>query len=387
MRRRDFGKGCLGVALAAASRRAGTDRPKARVVVVGAGIIGASIAYYLARRGAHVIVCEKQRPAAGATSKSFAWINSTFSKQPRHYYELNRQGMDAWRRLDGELEGDLRVQWGGSVEWYPPGAEADQLRSDLHRHQAWGYGARVVEERELGSLVPGLRPGPVATASYSEHEGAVDPVHAVRVLLAHAESLGARVLYPCTVTRLDLADGRATAVGTSQGSYDADAVVLAGGVDTTALAALAGIRVPLKDSPGLLAHTLPLPRRVQRVVLAPGAHVVQRFDGRVVTGSSFGGTPSAAADEGAGRGLLREAAAFLPFLEGAALGEVTLGFRVMPEDELPVLGYPPGRPNLYVAAMHSGVTLSPLVGELAAREILDGVAVDALEPFRPSRFA
>ena len=69
-----------------------------RVVIAGAGIIGASIAYHLAKRGANVTVLEKQRPGAGATEKSFAWINS-FSKQPRSYYDLNLYGIAGWRRL------------------------------------------------------------------------------------------------------------------------------------------------------------------------------------------------------------------------------------------------------------------------------------------------
>jgi glycine/D-amino acid oxidase-like deaminating enzyme len=62
---------------------------KDRVVIVGAGIMGASIGYHLAKRGAHVTILEQQRPGNGATEKSFAWINATFSKQPRPYYDLN----------------------------------------------------------------------------------------------------------------------------------------------------------------------------------------------------------------------------------------------------------------------------------------------------------
>ena len=65
---------------------------------------------------------------------------------------------------------------------------------------------------------------------------------------------------------------------------------------------------------------------------------------------------------------------------------VTLGYRVMPQDEYPILGFAQACPNLYVAATHSGVTLAPLIGELAAVEILDGVQVRFLEPYRPQRF-
>lgn len=385
MKRRRFLSFSSGLVAGSLGKARGDARP--RIVVVGAGIVGASIAYHLAQRGAEVTVCEKERPAAGATSKSFAWINSTYSKQPRNYYELNLAGMAGWRRLELELEGDLRVQWGGSVEWYPPGADAEQLRADLPRHQAWGYAARAVNEEAVRRLLPGVVPGPVAAAAVAEQEGSVDPVHAVRVLLARAERLGARILHPCAVTGLDLEGCRVTAVRTDRGHLEIDTVVLAAGVGAPAVAALAGVRVPLKASPGVLAHTGPLPKRLDRIALCPGAHVVQRANGRVVTGSSFGGSPLSDAKDDAGRGLLRAAAGFLPFLEGATLAETTLGFRVMPEDEMPIVGSASGRPNLYVAAMHSGVTLAPLVGQHAATEILDGVPVEALQPYRLARFA
>jgi glycine/D-amino acid oxidase-like deaminating enzyme len=394
MRRRRFLSLSAGAAaVGAATRGRSEGRPK--VLVVGAGIVGASIAYHLARRGAEVMVCERERPAAGATGNSFAWINATFSKQPRPYYELNLAGMAAWRALDLELEGALGVQWGGSVEWYPPGPEAEQLRADLRRHAAWGYAAHALDGEKLRVLVPELWPGSVAVAAWSEHEGWVDPVHATRALLARAELLGARVFHPCAVlgfdggkdSRGEVSGARKRSVRTTMGPTSADVVVLASGVDTPTLAAEVGLHVPLKESPGVLAHSAPLPHRLKRVVLAPGAHVVQRADGRVVTGSSFGGTPQVAADATVGAGLLREASRFLPFLDGAAVERVSLGRRVLPRDELPVLGFSEGSPGVYLAVMHSGVTLAPLVGRLATAEILDGVAVDALEPFRLSRFA
>ena len=69
-----------------------------------------------------------------------------------------------------------------------------------------------------------------------------------------------------------------------------------------------------------------------------------------------------------------------------ALEKVTLGYRPLPADEFPVIGFPPNRRDVYITVMHSGVTLSPLVAELAAVEILDGVEVEPLAPYRPARF-
>jgi glycine/D-amino acid oxidase-like deaminating enzyme len=80
-------------------------------------------------------------------------------------------------------------------------------------------------------------------------------------------------------------------------------------------------------------------------------------------------------------------AQILPQVTNIPVERVTLGYRVMPQDEYPILGFTEACPNLYVAATHSGVTLAPLIGQLAALEILDHVQVETLGPYRPSRFA
>lgn len=94
------------------------------VVVAGAGIIGASIAYHLAKRGARLTLLERERPAAGTTRNSFAWLNAS-SKSPRGYYELNLAGMLGGRRLAIEIGPSLPVQWGGGLQWCKP---QEQLR-------------------------------------------------------------------------------------------------------------------------------------------------------------------------------------------------------------------------------------------------------------------
>jgi glycine/D-amino acid oxidase-like deaminating enzyme len=77
----------------------------------------------------------------------------------------------------------------------------------------------------------------------------------------------------------------------------------------------------------------------------------------------------------------------VPRLKDTRLETVTLGYRVLPKDDHPIVGFVDGWPNLYLAAMHSGITLSPFIGQVAAAEILDGINVDSLRDYRPSRFA
>ncbi len=112
----------------------------------------------------------------------------------------------------------------------------------------------------------------------------------------------------------------------------------------------------------------------------------QKPDGRIVTGSEFGGAATPDASPEAGQQLLKRAAEVLPAFGASRVERVTLGWRPLPQDELPIAGFPKGRRDVYVTVMHSGVTLSPLVARLAATEILDGVDVDLLSPYRLERF-
>jgi glycine/D-amino acid oxidase-like deaminating enzyme len=349
--------------------------PRDHILIAGAGIIGASIAYHLAKRGVRVTIAEAHRPAAGATGKSFGWINATFSKRPRAYYEFNLLGMAEWRRLETELDGELKVQWGGSVAWSSAGPEAEELRQNVCSHQQWGYATQLIEEAEVRRFLPAVSPGGIAAACYSEQEGAVDPVDAVSVLLKKAQEFGAELQCPREITDRDLKAGT---------------IVLACGVGLTRLAQMVGVHAPLKDSPGVLVHSAPLSKLIDRVVLAPGVHFKQSLDGRIVAGGQVvAGAGTAVTDANVDQAgeIFRQAGRFLPQLQDVAIDHVTLGYRVMPQDEYPILGFTERRPNVYLAATHSGVTLAPLIGRLAALEILDGVPVSLLEPYRPARFA
>jgi glycine/D-amino acid oxidase-like deaminating enzyme len=259
--------GVAAAALPGARRALGAPR---RIGIAGGGIVGASIAYHLARRGADVTLFEKTKPASAATSSSFAWINATFSKKPHHYFHLNRLGALGYRQLEADLGGDLQVQWGGSLEWYHEPDRARWLRQQVKSHQSWGYPTRLVEVEEFRALEKNVEPGEVLAASWSEDEGSVDPVRAAEALLDHAKKNGARVVFPCEVTGIDQKWGRLAGVTTSQGDFELDVLVVAAGVDTPKIAAMAGVQVPLIESPGVLAHTKPGERLIDRVILSPG---------------------------------------------------------------------------------------------------------------------
>jgi len=353
-----------------------------RVLIVGAGIIGASIAHHLARRGAAVTLIDRVGPAAEASGRSFGWINASYGN-PEAYFRLRFQSLLEYRRLESETGGALEVQWGGSLRWEPEeGFLADYLAS----HGAWGYGLRRVDRDAFRVMEPQVA-HPPEMAVFAAQEGSLDASRATRALLASAERHGAEVRTACEVAEIRVQDGRISGAETSRGRIEADCLVLAAGVATQSLAAALGFALPMTNLPGLLIRTRPVEPLLRRLVLSPGCHVKQDPDGALVAGADFGGGGEVEDAEKAGEALLDQVQALLSATSGLALEEVVVGVRPMPADGFPAVGFAHGLEGLYVAVMHSGVTLAPAIGRFAAEEILDGARIDLLAPYRPSRFA
>ena len=382
----------------AACREPGA-RESRRVAVVGAGIVGASIAYHLAKAGAEVVILEREDEVAARCSRgTFAWINASWAKQPRSYHRLNQMGSSGWTRLEGEL--DLPIRWGGSVEWFESEDRQDRLAGQIAEQADWGEPVRMVEGPELRALMPNVEFGGVERAAFSGNDGALDPVLATRRLIRGAEALGAELVTGCEVMSVSNSDKRVV-LGTSTGKVEVDRYVLATGADPVATASLAGRDVPQRSTPGVIVVTTPLPPLLDRILVAPGVHVHQRRDGRVVLGEQDGapdteahaerlrGRPtrfpdSAMAELHAGR-ILETAEAYVPDLAGAEVEAVFIGWRPLPLDGHPVLGPTAARPESYIAIAHSGVTLAPVIGELVAEEIVGGTLSPMLNDYRPGR--
>ena len=376
--------------------------PPRHVVVIGAGILGASIAWRIAARGVRVTVIDGSEPGSGASNHSFAWINAG-AKEPIGYHNLNRRSLEMWPRFaealapHGDAE-EIGLRWGGKVSWESEPGAAAQLMARVRQLQSWGYPTRLIDAGELKRLEPSLDVGPVAAAEYSENEGQVEPQLVVNASLRRVRELDGQVYVNTPVSGLEKAsDWRIHSVITERGAAEPDAVVVAAGVGTTELAALAGVNVPQAESPGVVIRTNPLPPLLYNVpvVYAPPLgdgrreiHLRQCADGRMMIGE--GDQESLAEDDSQAHAddLLARARRYLPGLTGAQAVPVPVGWRPMPLDGYPVMGFADEAPNMYIALTHSGVTLAPALSALAAQEICEGVAADAvLGPYRPQRFA
>lgn len=388
---------------AASASLAACDRcnsgSKTRVAVIGGGIIGASIAYHLAEAGADVSLLERGELAGRASRGTFAWINASWAKQPRAYHSVNQAGVSGWHRLEEEL--GLGVRWGGSLEWFGAQERQAKLADQIAEQAEWGEPAQMLPRDQLELREPNVNFGEASNAALSGNDGAVDPVAATLLLVEAAKRLGADVRTGCEVHSVTDTEASHVRLETSSGNLLADRYVVATGASVEAPLKLAGIDIPQRSTPGVIVVTRPLPQLINHIIVAPGVHIHQREDGRVVLGEQDGAPQTEAHDERlrdrpnrfpdedlanqhAAR-ILAIAVKFVPRLADADIDDVFIGWRPLPLDGHPVLGPSLARPQSYLAIMHSGVTLAPIVGELAAKEILSGVLADELALYRPDR--
>ncbi|WP_152365741.1 NAD(P)/FAD-dependent oxidoreductase [Microlunatus speluncae] len=331
------------------------------IIVVGAGIVGASVAYHAARAGAPVTLIEARRPGGGVTADSFAWIAaSRLDSGPAAV--LRTTATDEYRRLEAELPG-LPVTWSGSLSWRI-GESAPEL----------GPGRQLVDADTAARIEPALRQPP-EWAVWAPDEGAVDAVGIVDRLITGARDHGARVLRdtPATAVRRD-ASGRVVGVETAAEFLPAATVVLAAGVSTAALAATAGVTVPVEPSPATLFR-FRAPAGLVRTVINTSDFDLRQVAADQLIAAADSPEPTLAAI----RSTFRAA-------DSVELLSARVGDRPMPADGEPIIGPAPDAPGLYLTVLHAAVTLAPAVGRLAARELVDGTAEPSLDGCRLDRF-
>jgi len=336
------------------------------LVVVGAGIVGASVAYHAARAGAAVTLVETGRPGGGVTANSFAWIGASWvdpsGVRTGPALALRSNATEEYRRLEDELPG-LPVTWSGSLSWgttdQPPVARP---------------GLEIVDAAAAATLEPALRLPP-EWAVWAPDEGAVDPTGVAERLVGGARAHGARIVSdtPVTAIRRDAA-GRVVGVETTEGTLAAGTVVLTAGVATAALAEPLGVRVPVDPSPATLFR-FRAPAGLVRTVVNN-----QDFDLRQIAADQL-----IAAADSPERTLAAIRSTFRGG-ENVELLSAQVGQRPMPADGEPIIGPVSEVPGLYVAVLHSAITLAPIVGRLVAKELVDGTVEPALAGCRLDRF-
>lgn len=361
------------------------------IVVIGGGIIGASVTYRLARAGARVTLLEAGSLAGGTSGASFAWLNAN-NKPPLAYHILNTGGMAEHRLLHNEFGSAPWLHLDGSIEWAADAAGHAVLLEKVARLRGWGYQAELLTTAELRTLEPDLVPPPgVAEVAVFPAEGYADVPLLVGTLARAAESMGATIRMRCRVTEVVRSGGRVTGVVTESGErIAAEVVVSCVGRWSGEFARMAGLHLPMEPTVGLLVVTSAAPVRLRALLNSATVNIrpdgggrlrVQATDYDPVTEPEIPTTPL---PEIAHR-VYERAVSVMPGLAGTAIEAALVGVRAIPGDGYPVVGPVPGMDGLYIVCTHSGVTMGPLLGRIAAREIIGGIVDPRLATFRPER--
>ena len=250
---------------------------EADVVIIGAGIAGTATAYFLAKRGVKVLLCDKGRVAGEQSSRNWGWVR----QQGRDWAELPimMEANRIWRGLAAETgEADLTFTASGCVY-------LAESRASLAKYETWHdlakqhqLDTRMLSKAELETRVPGLS-GAWAGGMVTESDGRGEPAVAVPALARAARAQGATVIENCAVRSLDIEAGRLAGVVTEQGRVRCTRAVLAGGAWSSHFAANAGINLPQLAVRSTAARTEPAPELYANNVSMPGLALRRRADG------------------------------------------------------------------------------------------------------------
>ncbi len=377
----------------------------ADVVVIGAGVVGCSVAYYLAREGVNVTLVEREAIGSGASAHatgSLSLLGAEFS--PGASFDIARASYHEFPEIVPELEAatgiDLLYQRRPSLRLALDDEEVDLIKGLMvwqqpHVKMHW------IDAAEVQAIEPRLSPS-ILGAMYEDESAQLDSYRLNLALARGAELKGANVLYR-EVTGL-ISQGRTiSGVTTASGDIRCGAVVVAAGTWSRAFTPWLGFPVPVRPMKGerLLLNYPGEPLPV--LISSPKrGHMISRLDGQTSVGSTggrdydekelfWGEEFDRQPTETARLELLQRAIDVLPDLERAELVQQLAGSRPLSPDSKPIIGPVPGWDGVLLATGHTtkGIHLGPITGRIIADYVCRGATgvVADMSELLPDRFA
>lgn len=360
------------------------------ILVIGGGIVGAAIAYGLARHGLKVTVLDEGDRAIRSARVNFGlvWVQGKGNGMPA-YAGWTRRSAALWPALAADLAEeaglDVELSQPGGVAFCLGEEEMEAARQHARRlhNQADIHEIEVIDRTRLQGLMPRAPLGPeVAGASFCRHDGHVNPLLLLRGLHRAMQRRGAvyRPEAPVTAIR---ATGGGFLAETPQGRFAAGKLVLAAGHGNPALAGALGLAVPIRAERGQILVT----ERLDPFLPLPAGGLRQTGDGTVMIGATKEDVGlDTSTTVAAGVGLAARAVRTIPALAGVTLVRSWAGLRVLTPDGHPAYAQSASCPGAFIAVCHSGVTLAAAHAGPLADAIAAGRLTDELAPFHPGRF-
>ncbi|MEG1072843.1 MAG: FAD-binding oxidoreductase [Oscillospiraceae bacterium] len=385
----------------------------ADVIVIGGGVIGSAITYYLSKRGKRVVQIEREYYAAGASGACDQMVIPQ-SKAPNEHLTLALYSEQLYRQLAEELKTDIEYVPKGSMVLIENRQELQIMEEVTAKQRALGMDVTIVDTKDAMKLQRGLNPEAIIASTYCPQGGEVNPFRMNLAFSDAAVRLGAVVKLYAPVTEVLLQNGAVAGVKTPAETISAPIVVDAAGAWAPQIGEMVGLNLPIKPRRGQIFITEAVAPFVDKCVLnaryivakhhpemlkndtselarlGVGISLTQSHKGNILIGSTreFVGFDTANTYEGLGE-LMKNALHLLPGLADKNIIRTMGGVRPYPPDSKPLIGFVGRVPGFFVAAGHEGdgICLAPATGRLVADLIADGkTQVPAAASFDPNRF-
>lgn len=344
---------------------------KQKILIVGAGIVGASIAYNLSKKDMDVTLVESHLKAGcEVTEKSFAWINPS-RLVLSSFEQLYGRSLLEYQILEREIP-ELKVNWTGALSW---GNVSNINKSHIQK----------INRQQLLELEPNLKESP-EEATYAFKEGALDPYVLTNLLVKRAKENGANILFDTKVTQIKKEGSKVVGALTSKGYIESDIIILATGAAVPELTKPLGFDVPIDSSPAIIIQMNSPKKLIHTLISNSRFEARQLSDNTLIAAEDYLEKYGENGPEEIGKRAFETLRDALKGGEYLKLDSIKVGMRPMPKDGYPIVGFHEQIKGLYLAVMHSAITLSPVIGRLIAKEIEDNVQLEELENCRISRF-
>ena len=368
---------------------------RASVVVIGAGCIGASVAYQLARRGVKDVVVLEREPFAGAgsTSKAAGGVRAQFSTPIN--VRISMLAVSHYERFAEELESDPVFFQVGYLFLLGEAALWDSFQRQAEMQRGLGLPVQTLTAEGARALVPELEIGDVLGATFCPLDGLCNPHEITQAYVRQARRLGADFRFALPATGLELSGTRVTGVRTADGVIVTPMVVNAAGPWAAVVARWAGVDLPVVPIRRHCFTTEPLPfvhERLPMIVDLPSGVYMHRESGGMLMGLANRDEPpgfDTRTDWDLLERIVEPAMHRVPALESAQVSNGWAGLYETTPDHNAVLGPPAAVEGLMLANGFSGHGLmhAPAVGQLIAEWIVDGRPSFDLHPLRLERFS
>ena len=358
------------------------------VIVIGGGMIGAAIAYGLARLGQKTAVLDEGDIAFRAARGNFGliWVQGKGKNCPQ-YASWTRHSADVWGKFNAELSevtgSDIAYDRSGGISFCLSQKEFEDRNASLNMLAKSSNGAfqyEMLEHKALSRLLPGLGKS-VTGGSFCPQDGHVNPLFLLRALHAAFKKNGG-ILHNQTVLDLFCKNGRFF-VTTAKRTYSAAKIVLAAGLGNKQLAPKLGMCVPVHPERGQILVT----ERMSSFLNYPTVHVRQTTEGSVLLGDSHenAGFDAGTSSEVMGQ-IAKRACLLFPHLKKAQIVRAWGALRILTPDGLPVYDQSLKYPGAFCASAHSGVTLAAAHALDFAKYVVQGQLPSSLNTLSEARF-